>query len=111
MTATKGAIINIIACMSANGVVHWRIVVSAHGRVFNDFLANVSALVEPEERETEAVFIFDNAPAHSRADQANLASSKHSIKRLPPNNPFFNPIQKVFSKFKGIVKEYLNERR
>ncbi|KAL1420560.1 hypothetical protein MTO96_004514 [Rhipicephalus appendiculatus] len=110
-TATKGANINIIACMSANGVVHWRIVERVHWSVFNDFLADVSALVESEEPETEAVFIFDNAPAHSRADQANLSSSKHSIKRLPPYSPFFNPIEEVFAKFKGIVKEYLSERR
>lgn len=109
-TATKGANINIIACMSANGVLHWRIVERVHWSVFNDFLAEVSALVESEEPETEAVFIFDNAPAHNRADQADLASSKHSIKRLPPYSPFFNPIEEVFAKFKGIVKDYLSDR-
>ncbi|KAH6921095.1 hypothetical protein HPB50_027912 [Hyalomma asiaticum] len=91
-TAPKGANINIIACMSPNGVLHWRIVERS------------------EEPETEAVFIFDNAPAHNRADQADLASSKDSIKRLPPYSPFFNPIEEVFAKFKGIVKEYLSDR-
>ncbi|KAH6948445.1 hypothetical protein HPB50_024512 [Hyalomma asiaticum] len=109
-TATKGANINIIACMCANGVLHWRIVERVHWSVFNDFLADVSALVESEEPETEAVFIFDNAPAHNRADQADLASSKHSIKRLPPYSPFFNPIEEVFAKFKATVKEYLSDR-
>ncbi|KAH7973946.1 hypothetical protein HPB49_007627 [Dermacentor silvarum] len=110
-TSTKGANINIIACMSANGVLHWRIVERVHWIVFNEFLADVSAQVDSEEPETEAVFIFDNAPAHNRAEQANLVSSNHCIKRLPPYSPFFNPIEEVFSKFKCQVKEYLRERR
>ncbi|KAH7974369.1 hypothetical protein HPB49_014534 [Dermacentor silvarum] len=88
-TSTKGASINIIACMSANGVLHWRIVERAHWIVFNEFLADVSAQVDSEEPETEAVFIFDNAPAHNRAEQANLVSSNHSILAAASKQSFF----------------------
>ncbi|KAL1473833.1 hypothetical protein MTO96_038435 [Rhipicephalus appendiculatus] len=110
-TTTKGANLNIIACMSANGVIHWTAVDRVHWAVFNDFLSDVSALVERDESNTEAVFIFDGAPAHTRAEQAALANSLHSIKRLPAYSPFFNPIEEVFSKFKSHVKAYLSERR
>ncbi|KAH7939549.1 hypothetical protein HPB52_013669 [Rhipicephalus sanguineus] len=42
-------------------------------------------------------------------EQAALANSMHTIKRLPAYSPFFNPT-KVFSKFKSHVKAYLSER-
>ncbi|KAL1444950.1 hypothetical protein MTO96_045293 [Rhipicephalus appendiculatus] len=86
-TTTKGANLNIIACMSANGVIHWTAVDRVHWAVFNDFLSDVSARVERDEPNTEAVFIFDGAPAHTRAEQAALANSLHSIKRLPAYSP------------------------
>ncbi|KAH7975500.1 hypothetical protein HPB52_002249 [Rhipicephalus sanguineus] len=63
-----------------------------------------------EEPNTETVFIFDSAPAHARAEQAALANSMHSIKRLPAYSPFFNPIEEMFSKFKSHVNAYLSER-
>ncbi|KAH7950718.1 hypothetical protein HPB52_000070 [Rhipicephalus sanguineus] len=40
-TSAKGANINVIACMSANGLVHWTIADKVHWAVFNDFLAEV----------------------------------------------------------------------
>ncbi|KAL1435129.1 hypothetical protein MTO96_011259 [Rhipicephalus appendiculatus] len=107
-TTTKGANLNIIACMSANGVIHWTAVDRVHWAVFNYFLSDVSARVERDEPSTEAVFIFDGAPAHTRAEQTALANSLHSIKRLPAYSPFFNPIE-VFSKFKSHAKAYLSE--
>ncbi|KAH7982778.1 hypothetical protein HPB52_007093 [Rhipicephalus sanguineus] len=109
-TTTKGAKLNIMACMSANGVIHWTAVDRVHWAVFNDFLSDVSARLESEEPNTVDVFIFDGAPAHTRAEQAAMANSMHSIKRLPAYSPFFNPIEEVLSKFKSHVKAYLSER-
>ncbi|KAH7943041.1 hypothetical protein HPB52_004024 [Rhipicephalus sanguineus] len=100
-TTTKGANLNIMACMSGNGVIHWTAVDRVHWAVFNDFLSYVSAREESEEPNTEAVFISDGAPAHAQAEQAALANSVYSIKRLPAYSPFFNPIEEVFSKFKS----------
>lgn len=48
-TTTKGVNLNIIACMSANGVIHWTVVDKVHWVVFNDFLSDVSARVERDE--------------------------------------------------------------
>ncbi|KAH7951877.1 hypothetical protein HPB52_014480 [Rhipicephalus sanguineus] len=108
-TTTRGANLDIMACMSANSVIHWTAVDRVHWAVFNDFLSDVSARVESEEPNTEAVFIFDGAPAHARAEQAALANSMHSVKRLPAYSSFFNPIE-VFLKFNAHVMAYLSER-
>ncbi|KAH7959856.1 hypothetical protein HPB49_014353 [Dermacentor silvarum] len=59
----------------------------------------------------EAVFLFENAPAHRRAEAVVLAAIEHLMKRLPPYSPFFNPIEEVFSKFKAGVKNFLAERQ
>ncbi|KAL1486785.1 hypothetical protein MTO96_046822 [Rhipicephalus appendiculatus] len=97
--------------MSATGLLHWVIVDKVHWAVFHDFLTEVSAKVSQQEPGTEAVFLFDNAPAHRRAEQATLAASEHAVKRLPPYSPFFNPIEELFSKFKAGVKGFFTERR
>ncbi|KAH7961522.1 hypothetical protein HPB52_009529 [Rhipicephalus sanguineus] len=110
-TSAKGANVNVIACMSANGLVHWTIADKVHWAVFNDFLAEVSRKVCQQEPGIQAVFLFDNAPAHHRAEQAFLAASDHTVKWLPPYSPFFNPIEELFSKFKAGVKGFLSERR
>ncbi|KAH7933763.1 hypothetical protein HPB49_016964 [Dermacentor silvarum] len=115
-TSTKGANINIIACMSANGELHWRIVERVHWIVFNEFLADVSAQVDSEEPETEAVFIFDNAPAHNRAEQANLLGCKktwHLLRHLldPGNTKSAarNQLPKIIHQYPGTDAELLAE--
>ncbi|KAH7965061.1 hypothetical protein HPB49_003109 [Dermacentor silvarum] len=80
-----------------------------HWTVFNEFLDDVSKKVHHQEPGTEAVFLFDNAPAHRHDEAVVLASSEHSMKRLPPYSPFFNPIEETFSKFKADVKTFLAE--
>lgn len=81
-TSAKGANVNVIACMSANGLVHWTIADKVHWAVLNDFLAEVSRKVSQQEPGIQAVFLFDNAPAHRRAEQAVLAASDHTVKWL-----------------------------
>ncbi|KAL1486421.1 hypothetical protein MTO96_046972 [Rhipicephalus appendiculatus] len=97
--------------LSANGILHWIVAEKVRWAVVNDFLTEVSTKVSLREPETEAVFLFDNAPAHRRAEQAALAANEHTVKRLPPCSPFFNPIEELFSKFKAGVKGFLTERR
>ncbi|KAH7959230.1 hypothetical protein HPB49_009463 [Dermacentor silvarum] len=74
---------------------------------------DLPALVVRAEKEpgTEAVFLFDNTPAHHRAEAVVLATSEHSIKRLPPYSLCFNQTEEVFSKFKAGVKTFLPERQ
>lgn len=111
VTGTRGANINILLCMSANGIVHWSIADKVHWAGFNEFLEEASQQAHEQDPDGEAVFIFDNAPAHRRAEVAALAVSQHTIQRLPPYSPFFNPTEEVFSKFKFNVKAYLEEHR
>ncbi|KAH7959765.1 hypothetical protein HPB49_013692 [Dermacentor silvarum] len=85
--------------MSANGVLHWTLLDKDHWTVFNEFLCDVSEKVHHQEPGADAVFLLDNA------------TSEHSMKRLPPYSPFFNPIEEVFSKFKTGVKTFLAERQ
>ncbi|KAL1468827.1 hypothetical protein MTO96_005084 [Rhipicephalus appendiculatus] len=93
--------------LSANGILHWKIAEKVRWAVVNDFLTEVSTKVSLREPETEAVFLFDNASAHRRAEQAALAANELTVKRLPPCSPFFNPIEE----FKAGVKGFLTERR
>ncbi|KAH7979902.1 hypothetical protein HPB49_011858 [Dermacentor silvarum] len=107
--STKGANINIIACMSADGLILWKAVHKVHWLVFDELLAEASKQVQQNDPTSHAVFIFDNAPALHRAENATLASMTHSVKNLPPYSPFFNPIEEMFSKFKWHVKAFLSE--
>lgn len=93
--------------MSANGIVNWSVADKVHWAAFNEFLEEASQQAHEQYPDGEAVFIFDNAPAHRRAQVAALAASQHTIQRLPPYSPFFNPTEEVFSKFKFNVKAYL----
>ncbi|KAL1474789.1 hypothetical protein MTO96_037715 [Rhipicephalus appendiculatus] len=111
VTSTKGANINIIACMSAGGLIRWKVVDKVHWLVFNEFLAEASKKIQENEPNSHVVFILDNAPAHHRAENATLASVTHTLKKLPPYSPFLNAIEEAFSKCKSHVKAFLSERR
>ncbi|XP_064483063.1 uncharacterized protein LOC135395906 [Ornithodoros turicata] len=107
---SKGANINLIACMSSGGLLHWQIVDKVSWQTYNEFIAEASRLAEESEPNEEAVFLMDNAPAHKRVHDASL-STRHSTKYLPPYSPFLNPIEEMFSKFKLGVKSLLTERQ
>ncbi|KAL1473777.1 hypothetical protein MTO96_021798 [Rhipicephalus appendiculatus] len=111
VTSTKGANITIIACMSAGGLIHWKVVDKVHWIVFNEFLVEASKKIQENEPNGHVVFILDSAPAHHRAENATLASVTHTLKKLPTYSPFFNAVEEVFSKFKFHVKAFLSERR
>ena len=100
---------NIIACMSSNGIHLWKIVEKVSWLTFNEFLEEASRLAAESHPSSTAIFVFDNAPAHKRAQAATLHHD-HSVRHLPPYSPFFNPIEEMFSKFKYSVKQMLSER-
>lgn len=108
-TASRGPNINIIACMSAEGLLLWKTVDRVSWLTFNEFLEDVSRAITAAEPDCEAVIIMDNAPAHRRAKDAAV-SDLHTVMYLPPYSPFFNPIEELFSKFKLGVKAYMRER-
>lgn len=106
LPSSKGANINVIACMSNTGLLYFEFLPKVTHVQFNQFLEQCSDMIN----ENTACFIFDNAPAHRRAEEASL-QTHHSIRRLPPYSPMFNPIEELFSKFKSAIKRQLQERR
>ncbi|KAG0410216.1 hypothetical protein HPB47_012658, partial [Ixodes persulcatus] len=110
-TGTRGFNVNILACMSAVGIILRRNVEKVSWLTFNDFLEEISREIMATAPGQDAVIIFDNAPAHRRVTDAALLKNGlyggPSLKNGPPYSPFFNPIQKTFSKFKSGVKAYL----
>ena len=105
-TASKGANLNILACMSNRGLLTYEFVNKVTHVQFNSFLEKCSDLVD----DSPATFIVDNAPAHRRMRECVLKDG-HQAKRLPPYSPMFNPIEEMFSKFKFSVKHHLRQRQ
>jgi transposase len=51
-------------------------------------------------------FVLDNVPFHRMTVINELIESHgHRVLFLPPYSPQLNPIEEVFSKWKGIVKD------
>lgn len=56
---------------------------------------------------TTVVLVVDNAPCHSRNEQALTSYTRGpptSLLRLSPYSPMLNPIENVWSKLKAVVK-------
>lgn len=56
---------------------------------------------------TTVVLVVDNAPCHSRIEQALTSYTRGpqaSLLRLSPYSPMLNPIENVWSKLKAVVK-------
>jgi len=68
------------------------------------FLAYVEQVLVPELREGDVV-IFDNLGSHlSPAVAEAIEGAGARVMRLPPYSPDFNPIEKMFSKFKEMLR-------
>lgn len=101
LPSSRGPNLNIMACCYVGGVLRFECHDKITWHIFNQFLSTCSAAVAQQQPGVEAVFIFDNAPIHRRACEAELCNG-HTFKNLPPYSPFFNPIEEVFSKFKQV---------
>lgn len=102
LPSSRGPNLNILACFSAAGILRYECHSRVTYHIFNNFLAACSQMIhEQQQPGTEAVFLFDNAPIHRRANDTTLCEN-HTIKYLPPYSPFFNPIEEAFSKFKQV---------
>jgi transposase len=98
--------ISMFAAMSKTGLIYY----STQTRPFNtDTFVSVLQLVciRLEELGLEnCVFIGDNVPFHrSRVAQEALASRGHTLMYLPPYSPFLNPVESLFGKWKGGVRQ------
>jgi hypothetical protein len=101
LPSNKGPNLNILACCSAAGILEYECHSKLTWHLFNKFLEKCSNKISQEQPGVEAVFIFDNAPIHKRADGAILCVN-HTFKYLSPYSPMFNSMEEVFSKFKQV---------
>jgi len=74
----------------------------------NDFGEYIDQFLDYLDREEEEnrIIIMDNVPFHKASEiREKIESRSHRLEFLPPYSPFLNPIEEVFSKWKGIVKQ------
>lgn len=90
------------AISQVNGVVHHRL--QEGGMNGDGFIAFLNSVIEalPDDGH-QRVFIFDNAPAHRRAAEANLPQTIE-LRWLPPYSPFLNIVENAISQWKAAVK-------
>lgn len=75
---------------------------------FCNFLEETAQNLPVNDEQT--VFIFDNAPAHRRAENASLPGNC-SVRWLPPYSPFLNIVENCFSQWKSAIKRDLAATR
>ena len=103
-TSSKGANVNIIAAMTANGVLKFQIFPRVTHTQVNEFIREISAQGQ------RFVLILDNAPSHKRAYEIPLKDGQ-AIKFLPAYSPILNPIEELFSCVKAEVKRKMAEQK
>jgi transposase len=55
---------------------------------------------------SNAIIILDNVAFHRCREVDDLVyNNQHALHFLPPYSPFFNPIENLFSQWKGMVKQ------
>ena len=97
----------VIAVSNTRGLLHSETVQGGfNSERFNTFLTRASEAAGMQ----RATFIFDNAPCHRRAREANLFAL-HQFRFLPPYSPFLNLAENAFSAWKAAVKRNMEEVR
>ena len=72
---------------------------------FGEYIDQFLDYLDREEEENR-IIIMDNVPFHKASEiREKIESRSHRLEFLPPYSPFLNPIEEVFSKWKGIVKQ------
>ncbi|GMF32245.1 unnamed protein product [Phytophthora fragariaefolia] len=78
-----------------------------------DFVDKLYAVVKNSDvfkndyTDKKIVILFDNAPAHNRAETLVTARDDLVLLRLGPYSPMCNPIENCFSVLKSHIKAYL----
>jgi transposase len=94
--------VTVIAALAPDGV---RAPLAVEGAVnAPTFLAYVEQVLVPALRRGDVV-IFDNLSSHLSPEvTAAIERAGASVLPLPPYSPDFNPIEEMFSKFKGFLR-------
>lgn len=107
-----GQNMHVTACITASGLVYYEKKFGANRAPdVNNFFVNLLRVVRDEHRQPlrNAVFVFDNAPAHTAVESVfGMEEFEGAVAlRLGPYSPMLNPIESVFSSFKAKVKSYM----
>ena len=72
---------------------------------FGEYIDQFLDYLDQEGKENQ-IIIMDNVSFHRVEEiRQKIETRGHTIEFLPPYSPFLNPIEEVFSKWKGIVKQ------
>ena len=95
----RGHNITLILAISPQlGVVHYQFHDGGvNAEVFSAFIVTLSGKLS----ERECIFVYDNAPCHNCEPET---AECHVLKKLPPWSPMLNPIEEIFSVWKGEIK-------
>ena len=98
--------ISVCAIMSKNGILKFTVQNSAYtGITFKEFMGAAFDILE-DRGLSNCTFIMDNAAIHRVGMVRELFEQRgHLLRFLPAYSPFLNPIENLFSKWKGIVKQ------
>lgn len=105
LPASRGPNVHLIGAISTAGVVFMeRRRGSFTANLANDWVERLLIQWQNAGNEVDdLVIVCDNAPCHSRLEEA-VAGSGATILRLPPYSPMLNPIENIWSKIKTFVK-------
>ncbi|KII62830.1 hypothetical protein RF11_09007 [Thelohanellus kitauei] len=96
-----------VACtMSCEGMVNFKIRERAYNaECFLEYLLEIFEIFQAREI-SEVYLVMDNVPFHKTAlVQNTIRAFNHVPIYLPPYSPFLNPIENLFSKWKGLVRQ------
>lgn len=103
--SARGPNLHVIGCISCEGIV---LMTKIRG-AFRNATCNawITSVLEEWERQgkdpSNLVLVCDNAPCHSRIQEA-LTDSGTTLLRLAPYSPTLNPIETVWSSLKSYVR-------
>jgi transposase len=99
--------LSLCAAIKKNGVFAFEVIHTPYNRkLFGCFIEGVLNKLY-EDALTQQKFIMDNVALHKTQEIREIIESRgHQIIFLPPYSPFLNPIENVFSKWKGSVIDF-----
>ncbi|XP_074604096.1 uncharacterized protein LOC141857502 [Brevipalpus obovatus] len=97
---------SLCAAINKSGVYFFELMDRAYNIIhFSEYLDQLLAYFERDSI-SGAIIIMDNVRFHRNPEIVQKVESKgHQVFFLPPYSPFLNPIEEVFSKWKGIVRQ------
>lgn len=105
-TAVRSKNYSVIACMGMNSVFYFTVNSGGiNGEAFQTYMTELLNFITNDDHSSAYVFM-DNAPIHRVASIETLFNNNPQVNLvyLPPYTPQLNPIEHLFSQWKGMVR-------